>query len=227
MSRIQTSGICCACQERISGKLIQQHLTSCLQRPAGTSRAFDLRVQSGPYWLYVEASAKATLEGLDDLLRKTWVECCGHLSAFDIAGKRYQADTGGIDGMWVGVVRGRPDQGMDARLGEVLRPGLKFRYEYDFGSTTELKLEVLSERRGSSGKRTIRILARNDPPEIPCEACPEAKRAAAEKICTECETPLCGACAKRHDGCEEEMRLPLVNSPRAGVCGYSGSREDR
>ena len=32
---------------------------------------------------------------------------------------------------------------------------------------------------------------------------------------------LCDACAKSHE-CGEEMLLPLVNSPRAGVCGYTG-----
>ena len=29
------------------------------------------------------------------------------------------------------------------------------------------------------------------------------------------------ACADEHS-CEEEMRLPVTNSPRAGVCAYSG-----
>ena len=84
---------------------------------------------------------------------------------------------------------------------------------------------VMGLRQGPSGKRTIRILARNDPPIFPCSACKEPEPAPAKKICTECQMDLCGACARKHR-CDEEMRLPLVNSPRAGVCAYSGSTED-
>jgi hypothetical protein len=209
MPKIQTSGICRACQERLSEQVIGRHLASCPKRPSGTFPVFDLRVFAGPYWLYLEASAKATLEDLDELLRYTWVECCEHLSAFDIAGTRHQADTGG----------------MRVPLGRVLRPRLKFTYEYDFGTTTELEIKVLSERQGPSGKRTISILARNDPPKFPCSACQKPEPSPAKMICTECQTDMCGACAKKHE-CDEEQRLPLVNSPRAGVCGYTGSTED-
>jgi len=214
MPKIQTTGICRACEDRLSMQVIGRHLASCPKRPDGTFPVFDLRVYAGPFWLYLEASAKATLEDLDGLLRYTWVDCCGHLSAFDIAGTRYQADTAGIDGMDTGVA-----------LGRILRPGLKFTYEYDFGTTTELEIKVLSERREPSGKRTISILARNDPPKFPCSACQKPEPAPAKTICTECQTDLCGACAKKHE-CDEELRLPLVNSPRAGVCGYTGSTED-
>ena len=34
------------------------------------------------YWLHLDASAEATLEDLDGYLRKCWLECCGHRSAF-------------------------------------------------------------------------------------------------------------------------------------------------
>ncbi len=44
------------------------------------------------YWMYLEAPAQATLGDLDKLLRKTWLECCGHLSAFEIAGVSYSSD---------------------------------------------------------------------------------------------------------------------------------------
>lgn len=222
MPRIQTTGICRACKGNFSAQVIGRHLGSCPQRAGGTFPAFDLRVYTGPFWLYLEASAKATLEDLDGLLRHTWVECCGHLSAFEIAGTRYQADTGGIDGMWVGMFKPGPDAGMGVALGRILQPGLKFRYEYDFGTTTELELKVLAERQGPSGKRAITILARNDPPNFPCSACGKPP---AKTICTECQTELCGGCAKKHE-CDEDMRLPLVNSPRAGACGYTGSAED-
>jgi len=36
--------------------------------------------------------ARATLTDLDGFLRDIWLECCGHLSAFDIGTVRYELD---------------------------------------------------------------------------------------------------------------------------------------
>ena len=41
------------------------------------------------YWLDLEIKTDSKLRQLDDLLRKVWLECCGHLSAFKIDGLRY------------------------------------------------------------------------------------------------------------------------------------------
>lgn len=41
------------------------------------------------YWLYVEIKETAALKDIDQFLRDIWVECCGHLSAFDINGISY------------------------------------------------------------------------------------------------------------------------------------------
>lgn len=51
-----------------------------------------LRVEGehGLYWLGVEAKASARLRHLDQFLRRIWLECCGHLSKFEIAGVDYQ-----------------------------------------------------------------------------------------------------------------------------------------
>jgi hypothetical protein len=203
MPRIQTTGTCRACEGHFSAQAIRRHLSSCSKRAAGNESGLDLRVHAGPYWLYLEVSSRATLSDLDKELRRTWVECCDHLSAFTIAGTRYGADTRGS----VALVR-------------VARPGSKFTYEYDFGSTTLLEIDVVSERRAKTGKPTIRLLARNDPPKIPCSD--SAECVPSKEICGQCGSALCAACAKAHE-CGEEMLLPLVNSPRAGVCGYAGS----
>src|SRR5687767_9075340 len=53
--------------------------------------------------------------------------------------------------------------GMDARVSTVFSPRLKFGYEYDFGSTTPLKLRVVNQLTEASA-REIRMLAQNDPP---------------------------------------------------------------
>ena len=110
---------------------------------------------------------------------------------------------------------------MYIRLDNVLSLNKKFYHEYDFGSTTYLKLKVVSESSGEVKGSLIRIIARNDPPQIMCSYCDKL----ATKICTEClwsgEGWLCNDCAKNHK-CSREMFLPVVNSPRTGICGYTG-----
>jgi len=94
-------------------------------------------------------------------------------------------------------------------------------YSYDFGSTTELILKVLSEFRSNVKTGEVEILARNDPPQIRCSHCGNL----ATRICTESIYEdagwLCDDCAEDHK-CGEDMLLPVVNSPRTGVCGYVG-----
>jgi hypothetical protein len=110
---------------------------------------------------------------------------------------------------------------MDTSIGEVFEEGLKFVYDYDMGTTTRLSLEVLLERETESAGHMIRSLAMNAAPFIPCSFCEEE----AERVCTSCIGErtgwLCDACAEKHD-CEEEMMLPVVNSPRVGLCAYEG-----
>jgi hypothetical protein len=109
---------------------------------------------------------------------------------------------------------------MDERVESIFSPGLKFAYEYDFGSTTPLKLRVVAQLTEASG-RVIRILAQNDAPAIPCVACGNP----AKQVCTECVWSgtgwVCDTCAGSHE-CGDEMMLPVVNSPRVGVCAYGG-----
>ena len=92
----------------------------------------------------------------------------------------------------------------------------------DFGSTTYLKLKVVAESYDILKGSNIKVIARNDQPQITCSCCDKF----ATKICTEClwtgEEWLCDDCAKNHK-CSEEMFLPVVNSPRTGICGYTGN----
>ena len=116
----------------------------------------------------------------------------------------------------------RRTSSMDVELGQVLQPGLKFTYEYDFGSTTELALKVIAEREGKlqGRKNAIQIMARNELPAVPCDVCGEKPATLIYQGWDDPETWLCKDCAKaKHD---QEMMLPIVNSPRAGVCGYTG-----
>ncbi len=84
--------------------------------------------------MHLEVPAEATLDTLDRFLRDTWLECCGHMSEFEIEGTRYTVEPMDID-----------DESMDAKLKDVLTPGMKFEHTYDFGSSTHLRLKVVSE----------------------------------------------------------------------------------
>jgi len=118
------------------------------------------------------------------------------------------------------------DRSLGVSLEKVLKVGQKFHYEYDFGSTTELSLRVAGEREGmlTDEDDEVHVLARNLPPEYKCARCgkPATKVAAGYDSWGVVEHAYCDACAKK---AREDGWLPIVNSPRVGVCGYTG--EDR
>jgi hypothetical protein len=225
MAKRTSKGTCNFCGETFSKSVMTRHVESCRQKEVDSetsssgqsprkSDVFHLVVEgryAPEYWMHLEVPAGATLEDLDDFLRDTWLECCGHLSAFRIAQKVYS----------VRPMEDFDDEGMEASLGKVLSPGMKFGHEYDFGSTTHLALTVLSREQRQIKSKSIAVLARNEAPEYTCMSCGKV----AVHVCTECicsgEGCLCDECAAEHE-CGEEMLLPLVNSPRAGVCGYTG-----
>jgi hypothetical protein len=112
---------------------------------------------------------------------------------------------------------------MTARIGEVLSDvGDRVTYEYDFGSTTHLLIVVAGQRTGRTGRRALRLLARNTPPAWPCERC----GAPAVSVCASCwGSGEYGAVCRVHEqshACDEQSFLPAANSPRVGVCGYAG-----
>jgi len=230
MTRQSSKGPCTFCHRELSKASRTRHLESCEQRTATQderesrqqakkTKAFHLIVggyRLPMYWMHLEVSVVTTLAILDRFLRDTWLECCGHLSVFRIGGFNYYVDTE-MDAYYWDIRR----KNMQVKLEEVLSPGQTCSYEYDFGSTTELLMKVISEQEVDVKGRTIQILARNSPPIIPCDMCGKP----ATSMCTQCiyedKGCLCDACAKSRE-CGEEMLLPLVNSPRTGVCGYTG-----
>lgn len=102
------------------------------------------------------------------------------------------------------------------------RKGQRFTYNYDFGSTTTLTGQVLGVRAGCLGRTATRLLARNDPPRWRCEACTQP----ATIVCPLCIDSgpclFCDVHAQQHPCAVEEVYLPVVNSPRMGVCAYAG-----
>ena len=187
--------------------------------------------------------ANEWLSSLDGFLREIWVECCCHLSEFEIAGRRYVSDD--KRGFFYG------DNDMYISLDSVLAPGMTFIYRYDFGSTTPLKIEVKSKRLGYIGNSehvpgrlcygdAVRLLSRNDVTEV-CDVCGEARPAWIDIEAFYTGEPVfwCKACFEKSvveeepdfDPESEELEdyLPdsfreFCNSPRMGICGYSGSQ---
>jgi Plasmid pRiA4b ORF-3-like protein len=229
MARQTSKGICAFCHGEFSKSAVTRHLERCEQRTiteaktvsrqkAQKIRAFHLLVEGSDlpmYWMHLDVTGSTTLATLDRFLRDTWLECCGHLSAFEIGGARYTINAGTDDG-W-----DMEEKSMRVRLDRVFSPGQTCSYEYDYGTTTELKLKMISEREAEARGKAIRVLARNTPPVILCEECGKL----ATNICSQCifdgKGWLCDDCGEEHE-CGEEMLLPVVNSPRVGMCAYTG-----
>ncbi len=221
----KTDGICFLCRKKFSKTAMKKHLVHCmLKHPSRNPSRFPVPVQTKlftilvngsflhEYWMYIEVPANSMLQKLDTFLRYTWVECCRHLSAFTINGKRYISEK---DEYF------KEDKSMYYVMDKVLVPGQGFSYEYDFGSPTYIKLKVVHEREIEDSDRSIEILARNEPPLVMCDSCGKI----ASYICRQCSNSgegwVCDDCAPEHK-CGEETLLPVVNSPRVGVCGYTG-----
>lgn len=213
MSAVST-GACEFCGGVFSKRGIKRHLDACPNRllnDGGKTLYYTLQIQGYPksaYWVYVEMRATALLAELDGFLRGLWLECCGHLSMFSIDRINYLAHD--PDG-W--------EENMDIKLQKVVQVGDEFTHEYDFGSTTTLKLKVVSERRGVAKKEAIELLARNTEPEMKCHFCSNSAR----YIDGACGHLACSPCMERREKEElDDYWLLLVNSPRTGVCGYQG-----
>jgi len=213
---IQERVECPTCGQSYTRSGMGRHLQSCLGPGSGQL----LFIESGDepkYWLFVRASGKATLRDLDMLLRKTWLECCGHMSQFDINGQEYVSQLLDRDGFDYG---GRPKpRTMAAKLSSALPKGGQFVHDYDFGSTTRVTGRMLGPVAAPKGE-TVSVLLRNPMPDWTCDRCDKPPTG----ICPGCEMISCAECEEGPCECEERWADPLliVNSPRMGVCGYEG-----
>jgi hypothetical protein len=219
----QSKGNCAYCGEEKTKGSMTKHLVTCPKRQALITNAerakgagetcFHLRVEDAwrkDFWLDLEMRSSATLKDLDDYLRAIWLECCGHLSQFSI---------GGWSGQEIAKKR---------TIGEVLRLEMELTHIYDFGTSSETLIKAVGQRQGKpTSRHPIALMARNLPPATQCLEC---KKPAAW-LCMECliedETwgTLCDAHAKTHPHDNYGEPIPLVNSPRLGMCGYSGPAE--
>ncbi len=206
VARRSSFGVCEVCGARVGKAAMGRHVRKCLEGTNDGTSARVLLVRAQPaggpvFWLDIAAGPNAKLKDLDDLLRCVWLECCGHLSEF-------------YDGP-------RDKVSMNKRIAEVLgSSGSRLGYVYDFGSSTELVVSHVAIVEAAPVKG-VRVVARNEAPSWPCDGCGQP----ATTICAECANAdggfYCGTHGLKHR-CGEDMLLPVVNSPRMGVCGYTG-----
>jgi hypothetical protein len=200
-------GTCQLCKRQTSKSQMARHVAGCAPEhdsPGARESIVQLRVEADGdprYWLYLEARESAPLKQIDAHLRRTWLECCGHMSSFRV---------------------GVSDLSMNSKIAALPGKGAKFSYEYDFGSTTALVGQVTGTRVGSLGRAPVRVLARNDPLEWRCAICPDPAVVVCPFCIYEDDCLFCEAHARDHPCAKEEAYLPVVNSPRMGVCAYVG-----
>ncbi len=202
---------CNLCGKEYTQRGLTKHVKSCLTKRLYNQHGIPylyIVVRSSfnhDYFFHLLLSPTTTLKDLDAFLRNYWLECCGHVSAF--AFERWGEEIP-----------------MSRKVNKVLSPGKTLEYQYDFGSTTELQIKCIADITAvAKGKKKIQVLSRNTQPIIPCDACGKFP---ATRICTACQWDgagwLCEKCAPGHDCGEEMYFLPVVNSPRTGVCAYDG-----
>lgn len=219
----QTRGECVFCHARMTRGGMLNHLRSCsarldhIEEAAKSSRAIEpllhLRVVSNDnkdYWLDLEVRASMQFEKLDAYLRAIWLECCGHLSMFNTNG-------------WRGV-----EIAKTSKLSSVFRRGRTIWHIYDFGTSSHTLIKAIDARKGKPlTAKPIFLMARNEPPPEVCIDCEQP----AKWLCIECMIEenvfgvLCDTHAKKHPHDNYEGPIPLVNSPRLGMCGYDGPAE--
>lgn len=202
---MKSLGKCKICQKSGTMSDLEAHTKTHISKDNKDTH-YIIRIDDGEvFWMYIQAYGNSLLRTLDKFLRQEWLECCGHSSAFTVNGIAYHSDT-------------NMGKGMNVKLRNIVEEGTVFMHEYDFGSTTTLRLTAVSAKVPPAvvGKRGIQALAVHDTVKFGCVVC----QADARKVCSACGETLCKPCARKHE-CGEDLQLDVVQSPRMGVCAYN------
>lgn len=182
-------------------------------------------------WMFIEALADSMLSDLDTFMRVAWMECCGHESRF-VEGTDDPLNMSEMKKS--SVISEFPDNFV-----------MTYIYDLDAApSAAEIRVVCSSSREKCKG--VIRVLARNDPIRPLCELCGAdadfVLRKAAEDedgfiawsgaedddgfvvwgdADEETVAALCRKCSGKHGN--EDNYAPFANSPRMGLCGYTGA----
>ncbi len=220
--QVRFPGLCAYCGAEVTRATASEHLAICPERkipPPGKDRKRQARYEENIYyiraeatylpefWLDLEVNGYATLQDLDDYLRAIWLECCGHLSAFMLGDF------------------GTPELAKEGSIDSVFRHKAKIKHVYDFGTSSWTTLKRIGVRQGQPAtKWPISLMVRNKLPGIVCIEC----GAPAQWLCMECVVEddrmgfLCAKHRKTHPHDNYGAPIKVVNSPRLGLCGYTG-----
>jgi len=216
----QSRGTCVFCGRQMTKGGLSKHFSSCskfqeslengIKKSGKNQIIYQVQIQDAwqkDFWLHLEMKSSKKLEDLDDYLRGIWLECCGHMSQFSRGG-------------WRG-----DEIPMNTPVKQIFKKGLELTHIYDFGTSSETLIKVIGERNGKAiTKHPIFLMARNELPEVSCIECPQT----ASWLCMECiyedDSPgfLCKQHVEDHPHDDYGAPIPLINSPRLGMCGYDG-----
>ena len=167
MNKFESEGKCAYCFRKLSADKVSKHLQSCSIRtealpfPGKRQNTFLLEVRGKrfpEYWMFLEVNRDTCmLKDIDTCLRGLWLECCGHLSSFTINNQRYESHPHEEYDF--------KDKSMQVRVNRIFEEGMIFEYIYDFGSSTELSIRVVSvvnqlEEEEERGNKLNRLDAR-------------------------------------------------------------------
>ena len=221
-------GKCNFCRRKMTSGGLVKHLKSCGDRDkavtyanenntkAREQRLYHLYVKNSynsDFWLHLELNGNATLNELDDYLRSIWLECCGHMSHITIGNDAW----------------GRNEISMNRKVYQSLKEGMEMTHVYDFGSSTVTSIKVVDTRWGKPlTAHPIFLMARNEMPIATCDRCnKKAKWLLEDYDSYDGGELLCEEHKQEEvDGEYSDYLLELVNSPRFGVCGYTGPATD-
>src|SRR3954447_2426570 len=114
-----TKGTCTACERTMSKTAMTRHVASCgrgERGPAALVMSVTDRGAPGDYWLHLELLASTPLRTLGRFLRDLWLECCGHLSMFEINGRTYLVEDDLLGIAMPGIEDGSADLPVEAVL---------------------------------------------------------------------------------------------------------------
>jgi hypothetical protein len=212
LNDVTSHGICMFCQEKHEMKDMPKHLGLHLKTMEKqnvqniTTPFYHIRVESEVYFLDLLVRGTLPMKKIDHYLKRIWLDCCGHMSAF--GHKNYRVL-------------------MKHLVEDVFEPRVKIYHDYDFGTTTRVFLRGI-KKYDLLEKQDIILMSRNEPLGLKCDVC---KRKIATQVCTVCDFELfCENCSEKHsETCSDFVdyaAMPVVNSPRMGECGYEGGEID-
>lgn len=224
----KTKGKCKFCGRQMTSGGLIRHLKTCDDRNEAVAKANDSNEKAreqrlyhlyiknsynSDFWLHLELNGNARLNELDQYLRSIWLECCGHLSQFTLGSNPWGEEIS-----------------MNRKVYQTLKTDMEMTHTYDFGSTTQTTIKVVDARWGKPLTAfPIFLMARNEMPKPTCDRCnKKAKWLLEDYDSFDGGELLCDKHKEEESGDDiyAEELSELVNSPRFGVCGYTGPAID-